>query len=121
MRPIPPKLRLKIASNPFMRVCIYKSIDAPNHDCDGRVEWEHAVIYNGKQVNEEFAIVPCCTAHNRGNAMDKAYNRYRALLRANMDTLRVTYPGNDWEQELKYLSNKFMYKKETKKPSKFKK
>lgn len=116
MRPIPLKLRREISEDPFMQNCIYEegiegNENAPNNDCNGRIEWEHAWNYAGKQINEHWAIVPCCTEHNRGNAMDKDYNRYKSLKRCREMGLfietKIKYQKKNWEQEWKYLSNKF--------------
>lgn len=109
MRPIPPKLREEIASDPFMRMCIYRDINAPNHDCKGGITWEHAWIIAGRQVNEAWAIVPCCWNHNVGSAIVKSYNQYRALIRADIEDLKKRYPKRNWDQELKYL--KSLYEK----------
>lgn len=107
MRPIPPKLRELIAKDPFMKRCIYKSPDAPNRNCCEGIQWEHAAIYARKQINEAWAIVPCCGNHNSGKYMVKDYNLYRALLRADMDDICERYPKRDWRQEFKYLSEKY--------------
>lgn len=105
--PIPPKVRAEIEADPFMAFCIYEDDNAPNHYCSGRVEWEHACLYNGKRINEPWAIVPCCTSHNRGNGLVKDYNRYRALIRADLDDITRRYPKHDWKQQLKYLKSKY--------------
>jgi len=55
--------------------------------------------------------VGCCMAHNRSKAMDKDYNRYRALLRAKeldlWEEVKLKYPKVNWDQLFVYLSNKF--------------
>jgi len=107
MRPIPTKLREEIAQDPFMMFCIYERSDAPNHNCNGRITWEHAWAYSGKQINEAWAIVPCCCAHNSGVAMVKDFNRYVALSRANIIDLQKRYPRKNWAQEYKFLSKKY--------------
>ena len=112
MRPIPIKMRNKIAADPFMKVCIYESDDAPNHNCEGNIEFEHAWLYAGKQINEPWAIVPCCTSHNRGEGLDKNYNRYRALKRAvetiGLKDLQRRMPKKNWQQEWNYLRKKYL-------------
>ena len=120
-QPIPLKMRADIAKDKFMRYCIYKDDTAPNHDCYGRVEWEHAFMHTGRRLNEPWAIVPCCTSHNRGKGLVKEYNQYRALLRAQemlpggIEDLVRRYPRVDWKQKLKYLHGK--YGKETLQPN----
>lgn len=55
MRKIPQKLRDELAADPYYKTCARKS-----GECSGRITWEHAVIYAGRQVNERWAIVPLC-------------------------------------------------------------
>lgn len=107
MRPIPKKLREQIAQDPFMKTCIYQSRNAPNHNCRGRITWEHAYTYKNRQINEPALIVPCCENHNSGPEMVKDYNRYRAIIRADIEELTKKYPNRNWKQELIYLTNKF--------------
>ena len=90
MRPIPQKLRKEIADDPFMWVCIRK-----NEDCAGRITWEHAFIYAGKQVNEKWAIVPLCYYHHLGKGLDKRFNQKVALSRATPEDL-AKYPRKNW-------------------------
>ena len=99
---IPPELRAKIALNPFMKRCIHA-----NSDCSGRPEWEHTFIYAKRQVQEEWAIVPCCFHHHRGKGLDKEYNQYRAIIRADLDEVIRKYPKKDWRQIKKYLIKKY--------------
>ena len=100
MRPIPLAMRNQMSADPFMAHCIYPG-------CGGKPEWEHAWIYAGRQINEPWAIVPCCTYHHRGDGLDKDYNRYRSLIRADIDDLCSRMPKKNWRQELKYLKSKY--------------
>lgn len=105
--PIPLKLREKMAANGSMLHCIHR-----NSDCEGRIEWEHAWIYAGKKIQEEWAIVPCCTYHHRGDGLDKDFNRWHSILkmiRLNGGFLEVIckYPKKNWLQEWKFLKTKF--------------
>lgn len=106
MRPIPPKMRKQIALDPFMKKCIYDHIGRGN-ECRGRIEWEHTHNYAGKQINEPWAIVPCCTYHHRGAGLDKDFNRYMAIMRADIEDLQVRMPRQDWAQQKKYLMSKY--------------
>jgi hypothetical protein len=78
-----------------MRHCIHEH-------CKGLPEWEHCFVYGGKQINEAWAIVPCCQYHHRGSGLDKTYNQYMALARATRADL-AKYPKVDWEQLNIYL------------------
>ncbi len=105
MRPIPLKLRKEIARDKFMKRCIYNTLGRQN-ECSGRVEWEHAFTYK-QQINEPWAIVPVCSYHHRGAGLDKEYNQYRAIIRADIDDLVLRMPKKNWRQIKKYLINKY--------------
>lgn len=107
MRPIPAKLRKELGEDWFMKRCIYERPDAPNRKCRGRITFEHAFLYAGRQINEKWAILPCCEAHNSGEAMVKDFNRYVALERANLEDLARRMPKRDWGQLWKFLSQKY--------------
>lgn len=42
----------------------YKTCCIKNHECSGRIEWHHNLIYAGQRVNEIFAILPVCQYHH---------------------------------------------------------
>lgn len=105
MDPIPLKIRKIIAQDPFMKTCIYEKIGR-GHECSGRIEWEHAFSYK-KQIHEPWAIVPCCSHHHRGSGLDKDFNRFMAIIRADIDDLEKRMPRQDWRQIKKYLVSKF--------------
>jgi hypothetical protein len=77
-----------------------------NAVCAGRITWEHAIIWAGKQVNEVWAIIPLCHYHHQGGGLDKDKNRYLALKRAT-DADLAKYPKRNWKQELEYLKQKY--------------
>lgn len=83
MRKIPEKLKKEILSDPDYKTCTRK-----DHDCDGRITWEHAIIYAGKQLNEKWAIIPLCAYHHSvdfhqdGDGLNKEINVWIALNRA---------------------------------------
>ena len=101
MHPIPSKIRAELSKDTKMRICIHN-----NTDCLGRVEWEHAWIYGGKQIQEVWAIVPVCTYHHRGAGLDKDFNQYCSLKKATQTDLQK-YDRFDWEQKKKYLEKKY--------------
>lgn len=62
-------------------------------DCDGRITWEHAIIFASKQLNEKWAIIPVCAYHHgvdefqdRGD-VKKEMHVWIALNRATDDEL----------------------------------
>ncbi len=105
MRLIPLKLRKQISADKFMKRCIYNDIGRGG-ECEGRVEWEHAFTYR-QQINEVWAIVPVCSYHHRGNGLDKGYNEYRAIIRADIDDLCQRMPKKNWRQIKKYLISEY--------------
>jgi hypothetical protein len=54
MNNIPAKLKKEMAADPFYERCCITGSMAKN--C--KVEWHHALIFAGKQVQEKFAILP---------------------------------------------------------------
>ena len=105
--PIPLKIRNKMAEDGSMTRCIHR-----NSDCSGRVEWEHVWIYSGKQIQKEWAIVPCCYMHHRGGKLDKDFNRYCSLLKAikiygSLEEICKEYPRKDWKQIYSFLNKKY--------------
>ena len=106
---IPKKLLNEILSDPFYQKCIrYKD----GGDCDGRITFEHSLIYQGQQVQEKFAIVPLCEHHHSiGKHMEdgdlqKDYGQWVALNRATEQDFQKYYKS-DWRQRLKLLNQKY--------------
>ena len=56
--PIPVDMQGLLSQDPFMKSCIVA------HECDGRIEWHHAMTYQGRRVTEIYAIVPLCHKHH---------------------------------------------------------
>lgn len=104
MRAIPMRKRNKMNADPFYKVCIRSILG--ECDCEGRIEFEHCFIYAGKQLNEIWAIIPCCTYHHRGAGLNKELNKLVALMRATPNDF-VKYPKKNWQTELDYLANKY--------------
>ena len=108
MQPIPTKLRKELAESGQINVCIHN-----NSECQGRVEWEHCWSYGKHQIQELWAIVPCCYKHHRGGLLDKDFNRYCSLLKAislsdnGLIDIIIKYPRKNWKQEWEYLYSKF--------------
>lgn len=90
MRPIPKKLKSELANEPYYKKCARAS-----EQCQGRITWEHALIYAGKQVNERWAIIPLCVYHHLGVGLNKRENIKIALSRATKEDLSK-YPKQSW-------------------------
>jgi hypothetical protein len=104
MTPIPIPLRHKLSNDPYYKICARK-----NEDCDGRITWEHAFIYAGRQVQEEWAIIPLCVHHHLGTGLNKEINHLIALLRADLDDISARMPRFDWRKRLAYLESEYDY------------
>lgn len=83
-----------------------------DHICRGRLTLEHAFIWNGKQINEKWAIMSLCAwghdvdEYQDGGNLDKRKNEYCCLMRATEEDL-AKYPGRDWDQLRKFLISKY--------------
>lgn len=99
MRLIAQRLRNEMAVDPYYQVCARK-----NGECQGRITWEHAFIYAGKQINEKWAIIPLCVYHHLGEGLVKNENQRIALDRATPEDL-AKYPSFDWEKRRNYVNN----------------
>ena len=106
MRPIPKKLLKEILKDPFYQTCIRHK----EKKCGGRITFEHAIIYAGKQVNEKWCILPVCERHHGVNSyqdrgdMDKKYHEWVAVNRMTIDDEK-TYCRVDWKIKRKYLNS----------------
>lgn len=82
----------------------YKSCARCCEDCDGRITWEHAIIFAGKQLSMKWAIIPLCeyhhavNGHQDGGDLNKEINVLIALNRATEEELK------DISKNVNYLS-----------------
>lgn len=80
--------------------------------CGGRVTYEHAWVYAGKQIQEEWAIVPLCEKHHDvlnyqdSGDLNKELNQFYSLQRATDEDLQK-YPRAPWNQRKAYLNTKY--------------
>lgn len=106
--PIPLPVRSALAADPFMAVCIHRAFLRDPTPCRGRLEWEHALIHGGRQVQEAFAIVPCCAhEHHRGPGLIKQFNVLIALLRATDEQLKRYSKATDLIHLREFLLTRF--------------
>jgi hypothetical protein len=105
---IPPDILNDILSDPFYTQCARKS----DGGCSGRITFEHALLYAGRQIQEKWAIIPlCCRHHSIGEFMDtglldKSKNEWLAICRmTRKDEQR--YPRVNWAQRRSYLCGKY--------------
>jgi len=123
MRPIPQKLKQEIINDQFYKICIREK----THNCGGRITWEHAIIFAGKQINEKWAILPVCERHHGVNSyqdrgeLDKRYHEYVALGRLfslpieekQIQRERYQKAWKRWQTQFLYLKTIYEGKKYT--------
>jgi hypothetical protein len=63
--------------------------------CSGRITWEHALTYAGKQIQARFAILPLCEYHHLRSGLDKDWNINTAMERASEED-KLKYPRLKW-------------------------
>lgn len=108
MSRIPKKLLAELLQDPFYKTCARKG-----KDCDGRITFEHALIFAGKQIQERFAIIPLCTYHHAvneyqdGGDLNKKMNVWIALSRATPEELEKYSKARNLKRELAALSSIF--------------
>ena len=102
MRRVSKRVKDQLLDDPFMLRCCFPGCSKEE------VEWNHALKYAGRQVDEPYAIVPHCYTHHRGkfgtiDADVSMYCEYIAIDRGLVHLL-AEYPRSDWEQRLHYLT-----------------
>lgn len=110
MRPISPKVKEALLQEP--QVCLR----ADEGNCQGRITFEHALIYAGKQIDEVFAILRICEYHHGvnkfqdGGDMNKEKHVWLALNRATDDELRKYSKAVDYIALRERLNKKYANK-----------
>lgn len=106
---IPKKLLNEILQDEYYETCAR----ADECDCKGRITFEHALIYAGRQIQEKWAILPICAYHHAVDQyqdcgkMDKNKHEWLAISRMTEEDMQK-YPRFDWKQRLKYLNTKYL-------------
>lgn len=109
MRPISPSIKNELENDPRMSKCAR----ADEGGCDGRITWEHALIYAGRQMDEAWAILGICSYHHAvnqhqdGGGMNKEKHEWLALRQAPEGRLQAMSKAINYEQKLKYLNSKY--------------
>lgn len=91
MKTIPKKQRVEMAASGEYSVC--SLID--HGPCDGRITWEHALIFGGNKIQKKWAIIPLCELHHAVNkhqdagTLKKELSVWVALNRATDEELRA--------------------------------
>lgn len=112
MQPIPVQLKADILADPYYKTCARKVV-FDDHECQGRITFEHVIIFAGRQLNRKFAIIPLCEfAHSVGQfqnvgILDKEINLYIAINRATDEELKKISGAVDYQRLKKYLNKKY--------------
>lgn len=89
MNNVPKKLKEQWSKNPAKKCC-----RSDEGNCRGRLTKDHTIIYAGKQVQEDWAIVDVCEYHHAvgqyqsGGDLNREKHTYIALCKATDDELR---------------------------------
>lgn len=92
MSKTPNKVKQEILNDPSRQYCALYGHNG--HVCSGRITWEHALIYAGKQIQEKWAIVSLCEKAHGVNSfqdagtMNKEINVWIALNQATEDDFK---------------------------------
>ena len=90
-------------------ICALKS----DGKCAGRITWEHAIQFRGRQLDEPFAIIKICARHHSVDEyqdcglLDKEKNLWVALNRATDNELISISKAIDYKKEKQKLNEKY--------------
>lgn len=110
MNNIPPKIRKRCEADLYYSRCA-RNDALHDHVCQANplnrklIEWEHTLIFGGKQIQEVWAIIPICYHVHRGGALKKDVNVWIALNRATDDELRKYSKAIDLIRERSRLND----------------
>lgn len=105
MSPIPKKIRKILNADQYMKTCV-------NCKSTQHIEFNHALIYSGRQIQEVYSILPLCTTCHRGYSGTirreiKDFCELIAITRGTADLVKK-YPRFDWITRKNYLTNKLV-------------
>ena len=101
--PIPKKLREQLANDPYYKICARHK----EGGCSGRITWEHALLFAGKQIQTKWSILPLCWYHHLGAGLNKEINIWIALNRASDEELKDISKARDYLKYREYLNKKY--------------
>jgi hypothetical protein len=87
----------------------------PEGGCGGRITWEHALTYGGRQIDEHWAIVKLCARHHAVDQyqdcglLDKEKNVWLALNQATDAELLPYSKAIDYIDKRQRLNEKYGY------------
>lgn len=92
MNNVPKRLKEKWSNEPPPRCARWQE-----GNCSGRMTKEHAFLYAGKQIQEEWSIINLCWFHHLGKGLNKRWNQRYAVSQATKEEL-AKYPRKSWSQ-----------------------
>ncbi len=111
MKAIPEKLRNELSEDADYKVCMkYGQL---GHECQGKITFEHALIYASSQLQTRYAILAICeyghgvNGFQDGGDMKKEVHEWIALNRATPEERKSISKAINQEQRLKYLNGKY--------------
>lgn len=111
MTPIPKELRARLEQDPEYKLCARYGWH--DHKCDGRITFEHVLIFRGTQLQERWAIIPLCAKahavdyHQDGKDLKKEINLWIALNRASDSELAAVSKAIPYLHRRQYLNQKY--------------
>ncbi len=111
MKAIPPKLKADFLADPAYKTCMLYGHHG--HTCEGRITFEHTLIFAGKQLQTKYAIIALCAkGHEVDNFQDagtmvKDMNVWIALNRANDYDLMLISKAIDYKRMRDNLNTKY--------------
>jgi len=112
MNNMPPALRQECADDPSYKVCA-RRLALGDHSCapsplNGKlIEWEHALIFAGKQVQEKWAVVPLCWWAHSGPGLVKEINVWLALNQGTDEEIKRISKVVDYQRIKRNLNDKY--------------
>lgn len=112
MNNMPSALRRQCSADPEYQKCLRKRA-LNDHRCRARpldgqmIEWEHAIIVAGRQVQKRWAIVPLCWYVHSGPGLVKEINVWIALNRATDEELKEISKAINYIRERGRLNIKY--------------
>lgn len=111
MKKIPPPLKEELNADPDYGYCM--KYGHHGHTCDGRITFEHSIIFAGSQLQVKFAILSLCEyghgvdRFQDGGDLNKEINEWIALSRATEEEIQSINKTGMYPQRIKYLYGKY--------------
>ena len=91
-----------MAADDYYKICCRR-----NEDCQGRITWEHAILFKGKQLQKKWCIIPLCLYHHLGRGLKKEVNVWIAINRATDEELQEISGAINYQQLKIGLNKKY--------------